>query len=159
MIGYGLTSVEQIKLIAIAVCDVLGHGSNGMAVNMLCETAAAETQCGTVADKTRDGAGRGLFQCDEIAFIDVIKRSSLTDIKALETAFDFDLRAIEWSVLNYSPLIAAAVCRLFYKLRPGAIPIDVHGRAEYWKKFYNTALGAGTVEHYIASVNQFKGQI
>lgn len=154
MIGYGISNVRQVKLFAQAVCEVLGGGD--AAVRLLCETAAAETQCGTVADSTPEGAGRGLFQCDKIPFADTIARSSKTDLDALQSNFGFDLRKIEWSVLNYSPLVAAAVCRLHYKLRPGNIPLDLKGRAAYWKKHYNSELGAGTVEHYIASTAHFE---
>jgi hypothetical protein len=154
MIGYGISHVRQVKIVAQAVCEILGGGD--AAVRLLCETAAAETQCGTSADRTPNGAGRGLFQCDKIAFDDVVYRAKKSDIDALKNAFGFDLRAIEWSVLNYAPLIAAAVCRLHYKLRPGAIPLDLRGRAEYWKKHYNSSLGRGTVEHYLASVARFE---
>jgi hypothetical protein len=42
----------------------------------------------------------------------------------------------------------AAMCRVFYRRLPDAIPgpQDAQGMAELWKRRYNTALGAGTVE-------------
>ncbi|MES2182350.1 MAG: hypothetical protein V4493_09660 [Pseudomonadota bacterium] len=154
MIGYGISNIRQVKLFAQAVCEILGGGDN--AVRLLCETAAAETQCGTAVDRTPNGAGRGLFQCDKSPFTDTVTRAKQSDIDALKTAFGFDLREIDWATLNYSPLIAAAVCRLHYKLRPGSIPLDLKGRAEYWKKQYNSVLGAGTVGHYLESVARFE---
>lgn len=39
--------------------------------------------------------------------------------------------------------------RLFYRLIPEAILETIEGRAKYWKKYYNTVLGKGTVEHYL----------
>lgn len=144
----------QVKHFSQAVVDVLGGGVN--AYRILVETAAAETLCGTLPDKTRNGAGRGLFQCDEIGFVDVIQRASRADIDALELAFDFRLTDIKWEQLNYSPLIAAAVARLHYKLRPGAIPGDLRGRAEYWKKWYNSVAGKGSVADYIFKANAWE---
>lgn len=156
MIGYGLVSKAQVKHYAQAVCDVLGRGDQNAAVYLLCETAAAETQYGTYADPTPNGAGRGLYQCDEMPFKDVISRARRDDIAAIKTAFDVDLTIAQWNDLNYSPLLATIVARLHYKLRPGAIPLSLQGRAQYWKTYYNSVLGKGTVEHYIASAHKFR---
>lgn len=144
---YGLCSAAQVKHFAQAVCTVLGGGDE--AVSLLCETAATETGCGTYADPTPNGAGRGAFQCDPIAFKDVVARSSEKDLSALKTAFGFDLHTVKHEALDYSPLIAAAVCRLHYKLCPGAIPLTLKARAEYWKKYYNTKAGKGTAAQYV----------
>lgn len=156
MIGYGLVNLAQIKHFAQAVCDVLGRGEQNSAVYLLCETAAAETQYGTYADPTPNGAGRGLYQCDQLPFKDTIARTSKADIDLIKKAFDVDLNIIEWDDLNYAPLLATIVARLHYKLRPGAVPQTLKGRAEYWKKHYNSVLGKGTLEHYIASADKFR---
>lgn len=48
---------------------------------------------------------------------------------------------------------AAAMCRIHYLRKPGAIPAadDVAGQAAYWKQHYNTALGHGTEEQFVHS--------
>lgn len=143
--GYGLVALVQVKHYAQAVCDVLGCGEQNAAVYLLCETAAAETGYGTYADPTPNGAGRGLYQCDEIAFKYIQARVRQADVSALKTAFDFDLRKVEWNDLNLSPLLATVFARLHYKLRPEAIPLTLASRAEFWKKFYNTSAGKGTL--------------
>lgn len=154
--GYGIVALMQIKQYAQAVCEVLGRGDQNSAVYLLCETAAAETRYGTYFDPTPNGAGRGLYQCDEIAFKDIQVRARQADVDALKTAFDFDLRKLEWNDLNMSPLLATVFARLHYKLRPEAIPLTRDGRADYWKKFYNTAAGKGTAAEYIARVKDFQ---
>lgn len=156
MIGYGLVSLAQVKHYAQAVCDVLGRGEQNAAVYLLCETAAAETQYGTFRDATPNGAGRGLYQCDEIPFLDVQSRARNSDVDAIKQAFDIDIKSVKWADLNYSPLLATIFARLHYKLRPDAVPQALKGRAEYWKKHYNSVLGKGTVEHYLASANKFR---
>ena len=50
---------------------------------------------------------------------------------------------------------AVAMCRVHYLRVPHPLPEagDVAGMAAYWKNFYNTPLGAGTVEEYIENWN------
>lgn len=51
---------------------------------------------------------------------------------------------------------AAAMCRIHYYRAPDPLPEagDLEGQAAYWKKYYNTVQGAGTVEHYIRNWQQ-----
>ena len=47
--------------------------------------------------------------------------------------------------------LAVAFCRIHYRRQPGAIPKTMPARAAYWKQHYNTKLGKGTVDHYVAA--------
>ncbi len=46
---------------------------------------------------------------------------------------------------------AAAMCRIFYLRFSKPLPQagDWHGMAKYWKRYYNTHLGAGTVDGFL----------
>lgn len=48
-------------------------------------------------------------------------------------------------------MYAAAMCRVYYRRISAALPRadDVLGMACYWKRYYNTRLGAGTVDKAI----------
>lgn len=48
---------------------------------------------------------------------------------------------------------AVAIARQVYARRPEPLPAadDIRGLGEYWKRHYNTALGAGTVEKFIGA--------
>lgn len=48
---------------------------------------------------------------------------------------------------------AVATCRLLYWRAPAPLPAhdDLPGLAAYWKRFYNTVHGDGTVEKWLAS--------
>lgn len=153
--GYGLALPEQAIEYSVSVCDLLGHGSNGAGVQLLLETAAQETHLGRYRDPTPDGAGRGLFQCDPIAFVDVQARVRRSDLEAVRARFGFDLTRVQHGALDSSPLLAAIFCRLHYKLRPEPIPDTLEGRAEYWKRFYNTAAGRGTPAEYVRNARKF----
>ncbi|MBF0615160.1 MAG: hypothetical protein HQL92_08405 [Magnetococcales bacterium] len=56
---------------------------------------------------------------------------------------------------------SCAMCRVHYLRCPGALPDagDLKAQATYWKKFYNTPLGAGTVEQYCSSWHRTMGDV
>lgn len=56
------------------------------------------------------------------------------------------------SELMFNPFYAAAMCRVQYLRFEEAIPDDIVGRAHYYKKYYNTHEGKGSVEKYLADV-------
>jgi hypothetical protein len=154
MISYGLINTFQVGDFVRAVCDVLPGSDKDLAVMLMLETAAAETQYGTMVDPTARGAGRGLFQCDDLPFYDTVRRTPPVILARIRVAFGIDLTKVEPKDLDYSPLLSAIICRLFYLLRPGSIPATIEERAAYWKKFYNTRLGRGTIEHYLTSAKR-----
>ena len=51
--------------------------------------------------------------------------------------------------LEYNLAYATAMCRIHYYRVKEAIPEGTYGQAQYWKKYYNTELGKGTVEEYL----------
>lgn len=58
-----------------------------------------------------------------------------------------------------NPLFAAAVCRLRYFRAPDPLPDadDIDGLGKYWKRFYNTAAGAGTVAEFVSDYRRYIG--
>ena len=46
------------------------------------------------------------------------------------------------------PLYSGLAARLFLGNKPEAIPADLTGQAKYWKKYYNTASGAGNWQKF-----------
>jgi hypothetical protein len=44
---------------------------------------------------------------------------------------------------------AVLMARIHYYRFPEAIPADLRGQAEYWKRRYNTTAGKGTPDKYI----------
>ena len=56
----------------------------------------------------------------------------------------YPARRLDQLTLNH--MYACAMCRLHYLRRPEALPRegDAEDMARYWKKYYNTELGAGT---------------
>ena len=65
-------------------------------------------------------------------------------------ALGFDEGALEFCLLSNVGL-QAALCRLHYRRVPSPLPKadNLEAQAKYWKEFYNTRLGKGTIEHFI----------
>lgn len=56
-------------------------------------------------------------------------------------------------VLNLA--YATAMCRIHYRRVKPAIPYTTDGQAEYWKKYYNTIKGKGTVNEYLTNYEKY----
>ena len=77
--------------------------------------------------------------------------ASVVDIKHWQ---NFD--EILWEDILEKNIAAGIVhCRLKYWRVPKKMPTSVEGQANYWKKYYNSELGAGSVEHYIELVDKY----
>lgn len=71
--------------------------------------------------------------------------------KLLEMS-DEDLKHLLWG-----NIVAGIVfCRIKYWRVPKKIPMDLDGMASYWKKYYNTEGGAGTVSHFLEKAERRK---
>jgi len=143
---YGL--VCDLEHIAAEVCYCLGNGSNQSAVKMLIETAGVETGKGTINDST-EFAGMGITQFDWVGFDDTLKRTRDKDKQVILDYFGINVDWVKWEELRYNPLLCMIFTRLKYKLVPEAIPNSKENRAIYWKVFFNTKAGKGTIEHYL----------
>ncbi len=53
------------------------------------------------------------------------------------------------SHLRWNLWLGIATCRLRYMRDTHPIPDDIEGQAAYWKRVYNTPLGAGTEAEYL----------
>ena len=82
-------------------------------------------------------------------------RTRSWNLQTVLNEFNVDLKRVTYEMLEYNPLLSVIVCRLFYKLIPEEIGSRVSEWATYWKKYYNTEKGKGTVEQYIGDYNYF----
>lgn len=145
---YGLVKKSHFEDIVMAVCECLGHGVNKTAYNLIIETARAETNLGKTEDKSVNN-GHGITQIDKIGYDDILSRTRKTDKEKLKDCFGIDIDLTTFNDLRYNPLLSAIFTRLKYKLITDEIPSTKNGRADYWKKYYNTLAGKGTTEHYL----------
>jgi hypothetical protein len=128
----------------------------------LCTPAAEELVLGTALQESRlqyikqlgSGPALGVFQMEPATHEDIWKNylayhPELAErVKSLAAPTTADHPSTNELIGNL--WYAAAMCRIHYRRVPEALPAvgDVPGMAAYWKEYYNTHLGAGTVEEY-----------
>jgi len=107
-------------------------------------------------DYNSDGGAFSLWQMERAAI-----ENGLKQIKQSECLEDKVAAMILWGVTttfeqaklaiqrSEGDLFACILARLYYLRCPGAIPATIDGQGAYWKRYYNTVAGAGTVEQYI----------
>lgn len=105
------------------------------------------------------GPARGFFQCEPWVAVDICLnylkyRKSL--MKAVSDASYIDIecflapKTVEWEHLLKTNLsIQIIFCRLHYRRIPKKLPKTLKEQAKYWKLWYNTLKGKGTVDHFI----------
>lgn len=153
---YGVKSLKQIKNLAAKVCVVLGGGAD--VKKMLIETTCPETHTGTYPDAHPDTKGVGLCQHDQINIDDLKLNGEARHFKKIKREFGYDIPSIKLADLAEDPLLSLICCRLSYKRIPARIPSTLTERAVYWKRYYNTVAGKGTVEHYLEAVEKYLGE-
>jgi hypothetical protein len=131
------------------------------AVNLLLGTAAKESDFGTYLRQLGDGPALGTFQIEPATERDIWdnylrfrpeRRSTITRICGV-----FSLKnneALEWN-LAYGICLA----RLHYRRVKEPFPAhdDVAGLGHYWKRFFNTPLGKGTIVGFVQAYDKYIG--
>jgi hypothetical protein len=118
---------------------------------MIYRTGKAESGYRTL-QQYGGGPALGFFQMEPATAIDiwdnyVMYRPKYRD-KLLSLGFDDG--TLDFCLLS-NVALQAAFCRLHYRRVPSALPKsgDIEGQAKYWKKYYNSHLGKGTIEHFM----------
>jgi hypothetical protein len=118
------------------------------AENLLMGTAAQESHLGHYLKQVGKGPALGIYQCEPATHNDIARWAKLKGLPFADAAPErlvYDLR------------YASQVCRLHYYRKPGALPAadDIEGLAAYWKKHYNTVLGAGKPEEFVQNYKRY----
>lgn len=113
-----------------------------------------------------EGPALGLFQIEPKTYYDVYenylsyRRKLYTSVNRIACCNDKALSNGE--VPNVSNLItnmafATAIARIIYYRAPKKLPEygDITGMAKYWKEFYNTKLGKGTIEQFVMNTMDY----
>lgn len=145
-------TIPQFHAIADQACKAIDLWSPA-AVNLVTMTACHESQL-QFRRQFGNGPALGLCQMEPGDWIDIqvkylafqpelaakVKALAGTNTPTAETMVDNDI-------------YAAAMCRVHYRRAKPPLPaaLDSDGMAGYWKQFYNTTKGAGTVEQFKTS--------
>lgn len=155
-----MMEVSQLRALIRCVLDKEDLGGRSVS-ELLMLTAAQESHLGKYIRQLDDGPARGIFQIEKntekLVWKWAIKSSDhfFQLLRKYCTGTEYDLEAN----LPYQIILG----RLNYYSWPSPIPeitwpIDengIHALAGYWKKYWNTQYGAGTVEEAVNNYKRF----
>lgn len=144
----GINAEQLLRQIIRPILSTITMWSES-AENLLMGTAAQESQLGFYVKQIK-GPALGIFQMEPYTYADilatVVMRAQKHSIFLQSYTFPDDPRA-----LIYDLRLATIMCRLQYWRFSEELPAstDVIGLASYWKQYYNSRKGKGTVEEFI----------
>jgi hypothetical protein len=128
------------------------------AEELLLGTACQESHCGQYLQQLGNGPALGIFQMEPATHDDLhanfIAHRPQLRIKVNNLSLRIGIAEMVWN-LAY----AAAMCRVHYLRVSEPLPSagNLNAQAHYWKSHWNTPLGAGTVQEYVANWNRYAG--
>ena len=127
------------------------YETDPVVLQFLCRIACVESNFGNDPNTFRAGYYGGIWQVDRKGFMETKNYKSHPNITIrhieVKTAFGITWIKIPWKECR-KPLYSALAARLFLNNIPDQIPSTIQAQAAYWKQFYNTACGAGTVKEF-----------
>ena len=157
--GGNMVSIKQIRSLVEKTVSTMGDRfASEDAIDLLIATGIAESRYEYIK-QMGDGPARSFWQVEPATAIDnlahylkhrpkLMKKcaeASYVDIKHWQ---DFDEK--KWAEILEKNIAAGIVhARLKYWRVPKRLPSSVEGKANYWKKYYNSEQGAGDPEHFV----------
>jgi hypothetical protein len=152
---------QQLRDVIISpVLTALGMSSPS-AVNLILGTCAQETAMGEYLIQRGIGlnGGIGIYQMEKRTY-DSICEHMIKDniVRYAKIKLLLGYTCMPPAERMASDLyLATAMTRLYYYAIQSALPNpdDVIGLANYWKKYYNTAKGKGTIEQFVSNYKKY----
>ena len=148
-------NIRQLRDLIFETMEYCGMVISDSAVNLLVGTICQESNCGEYLKQIK-GPACGICQIEPNTAKDIInnyilKRANL--FTSYSRLYNKNL-TLEQN-LCYNLMFSIFMCRVFYLRFAEKIPDTLEGQAKYWKKYYNTSKGKGTVEQYITNYRRF----
>jgi hypothetical protein len=124
------------------------------AVNLVQGTIAQESAGGKYIRQIK-GPALGICQMEPFTFSDHfnwLSKHKWGLFNRIIEACGTDMREED---LRYNLKLSIAMCRVHYRRRPEPLPNSIDGYAAYWKRWYNTYLGAGTEKEFINNYKKY----
>ena len=155
-----MMDIQQFRLYIIRpALEALGMGGDA-SEELLLGTAIQESRI-KYLHQLGGGPAKGLFQMEPVTHDDIwnnwleFRTDIANDIKSWTSTVAPNGHPHS-DELIWNLMYAAMMCRIHYRRVSAPLPAagDLPAQAAYWKKWYNTELGAGTEAEYIEHWNQ-----
>ncbi len=151
---------EQLRsLIKDTLEIILPEMNSPEAVELLMMTAAQESFCGTYLQQLHGGPALGIFQMEPVTYRCLFNNYLQYDpeiIHRLESFFTVHEGNFNIQMRGDIPY-QIVIARLNYRRKPGNIPKawETLQLAEYYKKYWNTHLGAATIPEVLHNYDKY----
>ena len=128
------------------------------ATELIMLTIAQESRLGHFVKQLGNGPALGIAQMEPATFKDHTDHY-LRYKQDIKEAIMKACNLMKWEdkALVYNLKFSISMCRVHYLRNSEPLPVhtNISKMAEYWKKYYNTHLGAGTVEEAINNYQKY----
>ena len=117
-------------------------------------------------EQVGSGPAKSFFQIEPLTAHDICenylkyrpdKVEKLSNATGIDESIVGSSKPEHWEdILHYNIAAGIILCRLKYYRVPKKIPSEIENMAKYWKKWYNTAGGKGTEEHFLSKAKSRK---
>ena len=126
------------------------------AINLLLGTAAQESRLGQYLHQLK-GPALGIYQMEPNTYNDICENYLYSRPKLSLKIYDLQINGLtpEKNLIG-NLYYATALARIHYLRFSEPLPDanDIRDLAKYWKKYYNTRKGKGTIEQFVDSYNK-----
>ena len=160
-----LNSLQVLTVIKDTLEQMGSKYAHEDAIMLVYRTGLVESKYEYLMQKGGDNIARGFFQCEPWVAVslcnDYLKYrdgllKKIADICHLDWSYFTNPDEDKWrSILTTNIIAQIVVCRLHYWRVPKPLPKTLDDQAVYWKAFYNSAKGSGTVEHFMEIVRKY----
>lgn len=120
------------------------------AENLILGTIAQESAYGKYREQLGGGPAKGVCQIEPNTFNDIINNYLKYRPHILHKVAQISgVLAPQSDDLIHNDKLSICICRIHYLRIKESIPKDLIGWANYWKKYYNTIKGKGTINEFI----------
>ena len=151
----------QLRQYVIQPALALLEMASPAAEELLLGTACQESRCGHYLHQLGKGPALGIFQMEPATYRDIrdnwIQHRPILKARIVTRFGDADGNLPPPERMVGDLIFAAVMCRLHYRRIRAPLPVagDIESQAVYWKEHYNTRLGKGTTEEYLANYRKY----
>ena len=153
-----VNSLQMMTVIKDALEKMGSKYCSHDAIMLVYRTGLVESKYEYLMQKGGSNIARGFFQCEPWVAVslcnDYLKYrkellKKVASVCHLDWSYFTSPDEDVWrEVLTTNIIAQIVVCRLHYWRVPKKMPKTLDDQADYWKQWYNTSKGAGTVDHF-----------